>query len=43
VILILAGGVLAWLTQTSGGIQIRDVRFTGAKGNTLSALLYVVA
>jgi pimeloyl-ACP methyl ester carboxylesterase len=41
VILILAGGVLAWLTQTSGGIQIRDVRFPGAKGNTMSALLYV--
>src|ERR1700722_20016604 len=39
-ILILAGGVLAHLTQTSGGIQIRDVRFTGAKGNTMSALLY---
>jgi len=42
-ILILAGGVLGWLTQTSGGIQIRDVRFTGAKGNTMSALLYVPA
>jgi pimeloyl-ACP methyl ester carboxylesterase len=42
-ILILAGGVLAWLTQTSGGIQIRDVRFPGAKGNTMSALLYVPA
>jgi pimeloyl-ACP methyl ester carboxylesterase len=41
VVLILAGGVLAWLTQTSGGIQIRDVRFPGAKGNTMSALLYV--
>ena len=40
-ILIVAGGVLAWLTQTSGGIQIRDVRFPGAKGNTMSALLYV--
>jgi pimeloyl-ACP methyl ester carboxylesterase len=40
-ILILAGGALAWLTQTSGGIQIRDIRFTGAKGNTMSALLYV--
>ncbi len=39
--LILAGGVLAYLTQTTGGIQIRDVRFTGAKGNTMSALLYV--
>ena len=42
-VLILAGGVLAWLTQTSGGIQIRDMRFTGAKGNTMSALLYVPA
>jgi pimeloyl-ACP methyl ester carboxylesterase len=40
-ILIVAGGVLAHLTQTSGGIQIRDVRFPGAKGNTMSALLYV--
>jgi pimeloyl-ACP methyl ester carboxylesterase len=40
VILILAGGLLAWFTQTSGGIRIQDVRFTGAKGNTMSALLY---
>jgi pimeloyl-ACP methyl ester carboxylesterase len=40
-ILILAGAAFAWVTQTSGGIQIRDVRFTGAKGNTMSALLYV--
>ena len=40
-ILILAGGLLAHLTQTAGGIQIRDVRFKGAKGNTMSALLYV--
>jgi pimeloyl-ACP methyl ester carboxylesterase len=39
--LILAGGLLAYLTQTSGGIRIEDVRFTGAKGNTMSALLYV--
>jgi pimeloyl-ACP methyl ester carboxylesterase len=43
VILILAGGVLAYLTQTSGGIKIRDVRFQGAKGNTMSALLYIPA
>ena len=42
-ILILAGGVLAYLTQTSGGIQVRDVRFAGAKGNVMSALLYVPA
>jgi pimeloyl-ACP methyl ester carboxylesterase len=40
-ILILAGGVLAYLTQTSGGIRIEDVRFKGAKGNTMSALLYI--
>jgi hypothetical protein len=40
-ILILAGGVLAYLTQTSGGIQIRDIRFAGAKGNIMSALLYI--
>jgi len=41
VILILAGGLLAHFTQTSGGIRIQDVRFKGAKGNTMSALLYV--
>jgi pimeloyl-ACP methyl ester carboxylesterase len=41
VLLILAGGVLAWLTQTSGGIRIEDIRFKGAKGNTMSALLYI--
>src|SRR4051794_1546153 len=41
VVLILAGGILAHLTQTAGGIKISDVRFAGAKGNTMSALLYV--
>jgi pimeloyl-ACP methyl ester carboxylesterase len=40
-ILILAGGLLAHLTQTSGGIRIEDIRFKGAKGNTMSALLYI--
>ncbi len=40
-VLILAGGALAHLTQTSGGIKITDVRFSGAKGNAMSALLYV--
>jgi pimeloyl-ACP methyl ester carboxylesterase len=40
-ILILAGGFLAHVTQTAGGIRIEDVRFAGAKGNTMSALLYV--
>src|SRR4051812_42583279 len=39
-ILILAGGVLAYLTQTSGGITIRDIPFQGARGNPMSALLY---
>jgi pimeloyl-ACP methyl ester carboxylesterase len=41
VVLILAGGVLAYLTQTAGGIRIEDIRFKGAKGNTMSALLYI--
>src|SRR5207244_9324509 len=41
VILILIGGICARLTQTSGGIRIQDVRFAGAKGNTMSALLYI--
>src|SRR5438045_4047163 len=41
VILILAGGLLAHFAQTSGGIRIEDVRFKGAKGNTMSALLYI--
>jgi pimeloyl-ACP methyl ester carboxylesterase len=40
-ILILAGGALAHFTQTSGGIKVQDVRFKAARGNTLSALLYV--
>ncbi|MCC8979996.1 alpha/beta fold hydrolase [Bradyrhizobium sp. 10BB] len=40
-ILIVAGGLLAHLTQTEGGIRIEDVRFKGAKGNTMSALLYI--
>ena len=43
VVLILAGGLLAHFTQTSGGIRIQDVRFKGAKGNTMSALLYIPA
>ena len=40
-VLIVAGGLLAHLTQTSGGIRIEDIRFAGAKGNTMSALLYI--
>jgi pimeloyl-ACP methyl ester carboxylesterase len=41
VVLILAGGLLAHFTQTADGIRIEDVRFKGAKGNTMSALLYI--
>jgi pimeloyl-ACP methyl ester carboxylesterase len=40
-ILILAGGLLAYLTQTSGGIRLEDVRFKGTNGVTMSALLYI--
>jgi pimeloyl-ACP methyl ester carboxylesterase len=40
-VLIVVGGLLAHLTQTSGGIRIEDVRFKGANGNTMSALLYI--
>jgi pimeloyl-ACP methyl ester carboxylesterase len=43
VVLMLAGGLLAHLTQTAGGIKIQDIRFKGAKGNTMSALLYIPA
>jgi pimeloyl-ACP methyl ester carboxylesterase len=41
VALIVLGGLLAHFTQTTGGIKIEDIRFKGAKGNTMSALLYV--
>jgi pimeloyl-ACP methyl ester carboxylesterase len=40
-LLILAGGELAHLTQTASGIRIQDVRFKGANGNIMSALLYI--
>ena len=42
-ILLLLGGLLAYFTQTSNGIRIEDVRFKGAKGNTMSALVYIPA
>lgn len=42
-LLILVGCTLAHLVQTSGGIQIKDVRFTGTAGKTLSGLLYIPA
>ena len=39
--LILAGSLLAWLIQTSGGVRVADVRFAGTGGLTMSALLYI--
>lgn len=40
--LILIGGLIAFWTQTAGGqVSVRDVRFTGANGTQLSALLYI--
>lgn len=40
-VLILFGGLLAHLVQTSGGVRLQDVRYRGAGGERLSALLYV--
>ncbi len=40
-VVILVGALIAYFTQTSGGIQIKDVRFTGSGGQTISALLYI--
>lgn len=39
--LILAGALLASLIQTADGISVRDIRFRGADGTEMSALLYV--
>ena len=38
---ILLGALLAHFIQTSDNISIKDIRFTGNDGQTLSALLYV--
>jgi pimeloyl-ACP methyl ester carboxylesterase len=40
-VLIVLGGMLAHFTQTANGIRIEDVRFKGAAGNTMSALVYI--
>ncbi|MDT8427748.1 MAG: alpha/beta fold hydrolase [Pseudomonadales bacterium] len=42
-LLIAAGSLLAHFIQTSGNIQIKDIRFTDTGGRTLSALLYIPA
>ncbi len=38
--LMLAGAMLAWSIRTSGGVEVRDIRFTGTNGTVMSALLY---
>ena len=38
---ILVGILLAHFVQTSGGIRLKDVRFAGPSGETMSALLYI--
>ncbi|CCE08120.1 conserved membrane hypothetical protein [Bradyrhizobium sp. STM 3843] len=40
-VLVFVGGMLAHFTQTANGIRIEDVRFKGAAGNTMSALVYI--
>ena len=39
--LVLGGGFLAHKIQTAGRVRIEDVRFQGASGTVMSALLYV--
>jgi pimeloyl-ACP methyl ester carboxylesterase len=38
--ILLAGAFLATMIRTSDGITVRDIRFAGAKGAQMSALLY---
>ncbi len=38
-LLIVAGALVAWFTQTAGNVRIQDVRFTGTNGTPMSALL----
>ncbi|MBN1473598.1 MAG: alpha/beta fold hydrolase [Syntrophaceae bacterium] len=41
-ILIIGGGLLAYLIQTSGGkIEVKDIRFKASDDKTVSALLYI--
>ncbi len=41
-VIVLAGSLIAYLAQTSGGtITVRDVRFAGTNGTMMSALLYI--
>ena len=40
-LLVLAGAALAFSIRTANGTSVRDIRFAGASGETMSALLYV--
>jgi pimeloyl-ACP methyl ester carboxylesterase len=40
-LILLSGALLAHLVRTSDGISVRDIRFAGTNGTTMSALLYV--
>ena len=39
--IVLAGGALAQFIRTADGTTVRDIRFTGTNGTSMSALLYV--
>ena len=41
VILAIGGAFWASSVQTGGGVSVRDIRFAGTGGKTMSALLYV--
>jgi pimeloyl-ACP methyl ester carboxylesterase len=43
IVVIVAGSWLAHRTQTTDGIRVQDVRFTGTNATPMSALLYVPA
>lgn len=40
-VVMLAGCLMAYLTQTAGNIEIKDVRFIGENGQRLSAHIYI--
>ena len=39
--MVLLGGLLAHSVQTTDGVRVEDVRYRGAGGEILSALLYI--
>jgi dienelactone hydrolase len=42
-LVLISGALLAHMVRTSDGISVRDIRFAGTNGTTMSALLYVPA